>query len=117
MAELKRAAAYVRASTAGRGGVPEQIATLLPLAREMGFSLGEDDIFTDRGPGSHHPSRTGWSALEAAVLREREGDRPFACVLVESYTRVSRDVDGLKEVRQRLRAAGAPLRCLREGRR
>jgi hypothetical protein len=80
----------------------------------MGYTRGEDDIFVDCGAGDDLGERPGWTALEAAVLRERDGDAPFACVLVESPTRLTRDVDSLKAARRRFRAAGAPIRWRKE---
>ena len=90
----KPAYAYIRVSSdeqaeEGRGGLPRQIEHVHDVARDKGFAITLDRVFSDDHTGFEFEGRPALTALRAEFKNGRRAD----AIVMELYSRLSRNAD------------------------
>ena len=107
-----RCAIYARTATvkmpAEDNSIRQQVATCERFARERGWSVGGDSIFTDSG----HSGLNVNSALKDLMRSAAGNPKPFEVLLCTSIDRIARDTCLLIRFQKTLRKYGVEIRIV-----
>jgi DNA invertase Pin-like site-specific DNA recombinase len=107
-----RCAIYARTATVKMStednSIRQQVATCERFAKERGWTVGEDNIFTDSG----HSGLNVNSALKDLMCSSAGNPKPFEVLLCTSIDRIARDTCLLIRIQKTLRKYGVEIRIV-----